>query len=106
MMPGMSGTTLTAEALKQRPDIKVLYATGGDGYVSNELAATELLRKPIARTNSRTASAPCSRAAEGAPAAGGRRATAQLYFCSSSRPIWLRCTSSGPSASRKVRAPA
>jgi PAS domain S-box-containing protein len=46
MMPGMSGTTLAAEALKQRPDIKVLYATGCDGYVSNELAATELLRKP------------------------------------------------------------
>jgi DNA-binding NtrC family response regulator len=46
MMPGMSGTTLAAEALKQRPDIKVLYATGCDGYVSKELAATELLRKP------------------------------------------------------------
>ena len=26
--------------------VKVLCATGGDGYVSNELAATELLHKP------------------------------------------------------------
>ena len=46
MMPGMSGTTLAAEALKRRPELKVLYATGCDSYVSNEPAATELLRKP------------------------------------------------------------
>ena len=29
---------------------------------------------------------------------------AQAYFASSSRPIWLRCTSSGPSAKRSLRA--
>jgi signal transduction histidine kinase len=46
MMPGMSGTTLAAEALKQRPALKVLYATGGDSHVSDEPAAPELLRKP------------------------------------------------------------
>jgi DNA-binding LytR/AlgR family response regulator len=46
MMPGMSGTTLAAEALKRRPELKVLYATGCDGYVPNELAAAGLLRKP------------------------------------------------------------
>src|SRR6185437_12266905 len=46
MMPGMSGTTLAAEALKRRPALKVLYATGCDSHVSDERAATELLRKP------------------------------------------------------------
>jgi PAS domain S-box-containing protein len=46
MMPGMSGTTLAAEALKRRPALKVLYATGCDSHVSDERAAPELLRKP------------------------------------------------------------
>ena len=46
MMPGMSGTSLAAEALKRRPELKVLYATGCDGHVSDERAATELLHKP------------------------------------------------------------
>jgi len=45
-MPGMSGTTLAAEALKRRPALKVLYATGCDSHVSDEGAVTELLRKP------------------------------------------------------------
>lgn len=46
MMPGMSGTTLAVEALKRRPELKVLYATGCDGYAANDRRAGELLRKP------------------------------------------------------------
>ena len=46
MMPGMSGTTLAAEALKRRPTLKVLYATGCDSHVADEPAALGLLRKP------------------------------------------------------------
>src|SRR5262249_57049826 len=34
----------------------------------------------------------------------GEFRAAHAYFSSSSRPIWLRCTSSGPSASRMERA--
>jgi CheY-like chemotaxis protein len=46
MMPGMNGTTLAAEALKRRPELKVLYATGCDSRASDEPPAPALLRKP------------------------------------------------------------
>ena len=46
MMPGMNGTALAAEALKRRPDLKVLYTTGCDEQGCAALPAEELLRKP------------------------------------------------------------
>lgn len=46
MMPGMTGTELTARALKQRPGLKVLYTTGGDEKVRQTVRPDELLCKP------------------------------------------------------------
>jgi PAS domain S-box-containing protein len=46
MMPGMNGTALAEEAVRRRPTLKVLYATGCDGQAWEGKPASEPLRKP------------------------------------------------------------